>query len=303
MPDRDCVPPTRQPECSDLPANPPCAGRLQKSGHHLPRSSLGKAIDYALSNGVLLGVYLQDGRVEIDNNLVENAIRPTALGKKNWLFIGEAQAGQRGAILYTIIESCRRRGIDPYAYLRDVLTRLPHMTTKSRTSPNSPKPGPDNKPSLSKPHHKRRSLLPTTFMTHQNIVKRCHACRLQCLGGGAGNNHDRCLRCGVPFGISGHDKDIICTDSYASFFAENIAAIHWHITTANCHLQSSSRCPQITSSLRLSRVVDLIDVIKRPTDHTAISLLSEAIAQFVVEVGILFKQGVRSIIFSDPEIS
>ncbi len=53
---------------------------------------------------------------------------PTAVGKKNWLFIGEAQAGERGAILYTIIENCRRRGIDPYAYLRDVLTRLPTMT-------------------------------------------------------------------------------------------------------------------------------------------------------------------------------
>ena len=63
--------------------------------------------------------------IEIDNNLVENAIRPTAIGKKNWLFVGEADAGQRGAILYTLIESCRRRGIDPHAYLRDVLARLP----------------------------------------------------------------------------------------------------------------------------------------------------------------------------------
>ena len=76
----------------------------------------------------MLSVYLGDGRIEIDNNLVENAIRPTAIGKKNWLFVGAAEAGQRGAILYTIIESCRRRGIDPHAYLRDVLTRLPSMT-------------------------------------------------------------------------------------------------------------------------------------------------------------------------------
>jgi transposase len=75
-----------------------------------------------------LDVYLEDGRIEIDNNLVENAIRPTALGKKNWLFIGEAQAGDRSAIIYTVIESCRRRRIDPYAYLKDVLTRLPRMT-------------------------------------------------------------------------------------------------------------------------------------------------------------------------------
>ena len=66
--------------------------------------------------------------MEIDNNLVGNAILPTALGKKNWLFMGDADAGERGAILYSVIESCRRRDIDPYAYLKDVLTRLPRMT-------------------------------------------------------------------------------------------------------------------------------------------------------------------------------
>jgi hypothetical protein len=71
---------------------------------------------------------LKDGRIEIDNNLVENAIRPTALGKKNWLFIGNANAGQRSAIIYTVIENCRRRGVDPFKYLRDVFTRLPNMT-------------------------------------------------------------------------------------------------------------------------------------------------------------------------------
>ena len=53
---------------------------------------------------------------------------PTAVGKKNWLFFGHAEAGERSAIIYTIIESCRRLGIDPYAYLRDVLTRLPYAT-------------------------------------------------------------------------------------------------------------------------------------------------------------------------------
>ena len=78
----------------------------------------------------MLTVYLKDGRIEIDNNPVENAIRPTAIGKKNWLFIGEAEAGQRSAILFTIIEACRSRGIDPQTYLRDVLTRLPTMTNR-----------------------------------------------------------------------------------------------------------------------------------------------------------------------------
>ena len=102
--------------------------RCKLSGRHLPHSRFGQALDYALSQWSLLGVYLHEGRLEIDNNLVENAIRPTALGKKNWLFIGAADAGERSAILYTIIESYRRRGIDPLAYLRDVFTRLPYAT-------------------------------------------------------------------------------------------------------------------------------------------------------------------------------
>jgi transposase len=102
--------------------------RLKMKRRYLPRSGMGLALEYALNNWSLLGVYLEDGRIEIDNNLVENAIRPTALGKKNWLFIGEAEAGERSAILYTIVESCRRRGLDPYAYLHHILTRLPHAT-------------------------------------------------------------------------------------------------------------------------------------------------------------------------------
>jgi len=104
--------------------------QLKTSGRHLPQSLLGTAIDYALGQWDTLSVYLNDGRVEIDNNLLENAIRPTAIGKKNWLFIGQAEAGERSAIIYTVIESCRRRGLNPYAYLREVLTRLPRMTNR-----------------------------------------------------------------------------------------------------------------------------------------------------------------------------
>lgn len=115
----------------------PIVARIQKAllilkaGHrHLPQSLLGQAIDYALGQWPSLEVYLRDGRVEIDNNLVENAIRPTAVGKKNWLFVGAEDAGERSAIMYTVIESCRRRGIDPWTYLRDVLTRLPNLTNR-----------------------------------------------------------------------------------------------------------------------------------------------------------------------------
>lgn len=102
--------------------------KLKAGDRHLPQSLLATAIDYTLGLWPTLEVYLADGRVEIDNNLVENAIRPTAIGKKNWLFVGEADAGERSAIIYTVIECCRRRGLNPFAYLRDVLTRLPKMT-------------------------------------------------------------------------------------------------------------------------------------------------------------------------------
>jgi transposase len=102
--------------------------QMKERRRHLPESSMGKAIDYALEQWPLLSAYLEDGRLEIDNNLVENAIRPTAIGKKNWMFFGDAEAGEHSAILYTIIECCRRRGIDPFTYLRDALTRLPQMT-------------------------------------------------------------------------------------------------------------------------------------------------------------------------------
>lgn len=104
--------------------------RLKLKGRHLPKSAIGKAIDYTLTLWPMLSAYLEDGRIEIDNNPVENAIRPTAIGKKNWLFIGEAEAGQRSAILFTIIEACRSRGIDPQTYLRDVLTKLPTLTNR-----------------------------------------------------------------------------------------------------------------------------------------------------------------------------
>jgi transposase len=96
----------------------------------LPKSQLGKALSYALNQWPHLQTYLSDGRVEICNNLVENAIRPSKLGAKNWLFIGREEAGEKCAILYTIVENCRRLGINPKEYLTDVLTRLPSMQAK-----------------------------------------------------------------------------------------------------------------------------------------------------------------------------
>src|SRR5208283_4607783 len=96
----------------------------------LPQGLLGQAIDYALKRWAALTQFVEDGTLEIDNNLIENAIRPSALGKKNWLFIGHPEAGQRSAIIYSIVGSCQRHGLDPFAYLKDVLSRLPAMTNQ-----------------------------------------------------------------------------------------------------------------------------------------------------------------------------
>jgi hypothetical protein len=71
--------------------------------------------------------YLEDGRFEIDNNLVENDIRPTAVGRKRWLFIGHPDAGWRSAVIFSLLISARRRGLNPQTYLTDILGRLPSI--------------------------------------------------------------------------------------------------------------------------------------------------------------------------------
>ena len=88
-------------------------------------SATAKAVDYLLRRKAAFTAYLDDGRFPIDNNPVENAIRPVALGRKNWLFAGSLLAGQRAAIIMSLIQTARACGHDPHAYLRDVLTRLP----------------------------------------------------------------------------------------------------------------------------------------------------------------------------------
>jgi transposase len=95
----------------------------------LPKSTLGNAVRYLLNEYTALVGYLRDGRFEIDSNLVENDVRPSAVGKRRWLFIGHPDAGWRSAVIYTIIQSCRRYGINPQEYLTDVLGRLPSMTS------------------------------------------------------------------------------------------------------------------------------------------------------------------------------
>ena len=87
-------------------------------------SRIAQAIDYSLNHWAALTRHLQDGAVPIDNNLIERQIKPWKLGAKNWLFIGSELAGQRAAVVMSLVQSAKLNGLDPWAYLRDVLERI-----------------------------------------------------------------------------------------------------------------------------------------------------------------------------------
>jgi len=100
--------------------------RIEKlSRKSLPSSKLGEACTYALNQWPRLMVYLEHGRVEIDQNLCENSMRPVALGRKNWLHIGSEGAGSKIAAILSIFATCKRLGINLRDYLNDVLPKLP----------------------------------------------------------------------------------------------------------------------------------------------------------------------------------
>jgi len=99
---------------------------LEEHQDKVPKSSpAAKAINYSLKRWSALSRYLDDGNLPICNNWVENQMRPWALGRKNWLFAGSLRSGQRAANIMTLIQSAKLNGLDPYAYLSDVLKRLP----------------------------------------------------------------------------------------------------------------------------------------------------------------------------------
>ena len=100
----------------------------QEADRYLAKSGMANAVGYARNQWSKLVAYVDHGQARIDNNLTEQAIRPCKLGAKNWLFVGSPEAGKTSAVIYTIMESCRRRGIEPMAYLSDVLKRLPSIT-------------------------------------------------------------------------------------------------------------------------------------------------------------------------------
>jgi len=105
---------------------------------HLPHSKLGEAITYALGQWDKFVCYLDDGRIEIDNNLCENAVRPTKLGEKNHLFFGSAEAGTANALLYTLVRNCRVHDIDPEVYLAEAIRRMTENPTDEAAAALTP---------------------------------------------------------------------------------------------------------------------------------------------------------------------
>jgi len=91
----------------------------------LPKSKLGIALGYALNQASSLRAYLSDGHLQIDNNACERSLRGIAIGRKNWLFIGSPAGGKAAAQLLSVIGSAKLHGVEPLAYLTDVITRLP----------------------------------------------------------------------------------------------------------------------------------------------------------------------------------
>jgi hypothetical protein len=91
----------------------------------MPQSLIGKAISYALGQWLYLYRYIDDGRAPIDNNLIERDIRPFTIGRKNWLFSSSVAGADASAVIYSLMLTCRACNIEPYAYLRHVLSELP----------------------------------------------------------------------------------------------------------------------------------------------------------------------------------
>jgi len=97
----------------------------------LPQDPWGKAVSYTFTRWDRLTAYLEEGRLEIDNNLVENTIRPIALGRKNYLFAGSHDAAQRAAVIYSLLATCKKHEVNPQIWLTDVLTRIPTHPAKN----------------------------------------------------------------------------------------------------------------------------------------------------------------------------
>lgn len=90
----------------------------------LPKSAFGKAVAYCLNNWDALTAYLQDGELTIDNNCAEREMKTVAIGRKSWMFFGSDNGGENAEVLMSIISTCKRHNVEPWAYLRDVIDAL-----------------------------------------------------------------------------------------------------------------------------------------------------------------------------------
>lgn len=99
-------------------------GQWLEQEKFLPKSKIGKAATYTRNQWAALNRYVEDGELSIDNNFAERAMRPIAIGRKNWLFVGSVLAGQRAGVLMSLVASCKINQVEPYAYLKDLFNRL-----------------------------------------------------------------------------------------------------------------------------------------------------------------------------------
>ena len=114
----------------------------------LPKSAMGIALSYTLGLWNRLIRYLDDGRYEIDNNLVENSIRPVALGRKNYLFAGSHEGAERAAMMYSFLGTCKKNDINYFTWLKDILERIPEHKA-----------------------NRLEELLPGEWIKHSNAIK------------------------------------------------------------------------------------------------------------------------------------
>ena len=98
----------------------------------MPKSPIGEAVGYARGQWTALTRYLEDGDLAIDNNVSERALRRVVVGRNNWLFCGSDAGGHRAAIIYSVVATCKEHRLDVWAYLRDVLERIPTHPNRRR---------------------------------------------------------------------------------------------------------------------------------------------------------------------------
>lgn len=99
----------------------------------LPKSALGQAIKYCRNQWGRLVVFLEDGRLDIDNNRAKRSIKPFVIGRKNWMFSNTAKGAKSSAIIYSILETAKENGLNPFNYLKYLFKQLPSMDLADKT--------------------------------------------------------------------------------------------------------------------------------------------------------------------------